>query len=163
MLNKKLMTSIGNLLHGAETFLRSWPVLCQSRNTPHLFEPEGSLEHSQVPATCPYPKPALSSLYPTFFFLKINFNITLPFKPGLPSGLYPSRFPTRNLYTPLPSPIHATYSGHLIPSGLVTRTMLVEGNKSLCPSLCSFLHSLVFSPSYAKKLSTTPYSQTPSA
>ena len=157
------MTSIGNLLHGAESFLRSWLVLSQSRNTPYLLEPGGSLQHSQVPATCSYPKPALSSVYSTFFFLKIHFIITLPFKPGLPSGLYPSRFPTRNLYTPLPSPIHATYSGHLIPSGLVTRTMLVEGNKSLCPSLCSFLHSLVFSPSYAKKLSTTPYSQTPSA
>jgi len=25
------------------------------------MEPEGSLPHSQVPATCPYPKPARSS------------------------------------------------------------------------------------------------------
>ena len=28
------------------------------------MEPEGSLPHSQVPATCPYPEPARSSPYP---------------------------------------------------------------------------------------------------
>jgi hypothetical protein len=28
------------------------------------MEPEGSLPHSQVPATCPYPEPAGSSPYP---------------------------------------------------------------------------------------------------
>ena len=32
-----------------------------SRNSPHFMEPEGSLTHSQVPATCPYPDPAWSS------------------------------------------------------------------------------------------------------
>ena len=35
-----------------------------SRNSPHFMEPEGSLPHSQVPATCPYPEPARSSPYP---------------------------------------------------------------------------------------------------
>jgi len=34
------------------------------------MEPEGSLPHSQVPATCPYPEPAQSSPQP---------NIPLPF------------------------------------------------------------------------------------
>ena len=28
------------------------------------MDPEGSLPHSQVPATCPYSKPARSSPYP---------------------------------------------------------------------------------------------------
>jgi len=28
------------------------------------METEGSLRHSQVPATCPYPEPARSSPYP---------------------------------------------------------------------------------------------------
>jgi len=28
------------------------------------MEPEGSLPHSQVPDTCPYPEPARSSPYP---------------------------------------------------------------------------------------------------
>jgi hypothetical protein len=37
------------------------------------MEPEGSLPHSQEPATCPYPEPDQSStLHP---ILNINFNI----------------------------------------------------------------------------------------
>jgi len=49
------------LLHGAESLLRSQLVLSYSRNSPHFMEPEGSLPHSHVPATCPYPEPDRSS------------------------------------------------------------------------------------------------------
>ena len=42
---------------------------------PQFMEHEGSLPHSQQPATCPYPEPDQSSPYlPTHFF-KIHFNI----------------------------------------------------------------------------------------
>ena len=36
----------------------------QSRNSPHFMVAEGSLPHSQMPATCPYPEPARSSPHP---------------------------------------------------------------------------------------------------
>ena len=50
-----------NQLHGAESFLRSYEVLSQSRNPQHFVEPEGSLPHPQMPATCSNPKPDQSS------------------------------------------------------------------------------------------------------
>jgi len=31
------------------------------KKIPHFVEPEGSLPHSQVPDTCPYPEPAPSN------------------------------------------------------------------------------------------------------
>jgi hypothetical protein len=50
------------LLHGAESFLRSWPVFAASQEILRIFmEPESSLPYSQVPATRPHPKPTPSS------------------------------------------------------------------------------------------------------
>ena len=47
------------------------------------MEPEGSLPHSQLPATCPYPEPDQScTCHTPSHFLKIHFNIVLPPTPG---------------------------------------------------------------------------------
>ena len=65
------------------------------------MEPEGSLPRLQVPATCPYPEPDQSSPwpYPTPWrsILIFSFHLRL----GPPSGLFPSDFPTKILYTRL--------------------------------------------------------------
>ena len=61
---------------------------------------------------------------------------------GLPSGLFSSGFPTKNLYTPLPSLLPATCSAHLILLYLITQTIFGEQYRSLSTSLCSFLHTL---------------------
>ena len=109
------------------------------------MEPEGSLPHSQVPGTCPYPEPAGSIP---------NLHIPLPedsselsshLRLGLPRGLFPSGFFTETLYTPLFSPIHATCPAYFILLDIITRKILGEQYRSLSSSLCDFLHSPITS------------------
>ena len=58
------------------------------------MEPEGSLSHSQQPATCPCPEPDRSC--PPFNFSKINFNIIPPSMPGSPKWSPTLRFSYQN-------------------------------------------------------------------
>ena len=62
---------------------------------------------------------------------------------GLLSGLFPSGFPTKTLYTTLSSTIRATCPSHLILLDFITSTILGEEYKSFSSSLCSLLHSPV--------------------
>ena len=98
---------------------------------------------------CPPPVPVLCQLdtvhTPTSHFLKIHLILSSYLRLGLPSGLFPSGFPTKTPYTPLLSPIRATYPAHLILPDFITRTILGEKYGSVSSSLCSFLHSPVTS------------------
>ena len=60
---------------------------------------------------------------------------------SLPSGIFPSGFPTKTLYTPLSSTICPTCPAHLILLDFITRTILGEEYKSFSSSLCN-LHYL---------------------
>jgi len=108
------------------------------------MEPEGSLPHSQVPATCPNPEPARSSPYPH-----------IPLPESL-SQYYPPIYAWVSQVTSFPhvsppkpthllSPIRATFLAHLSVLDLITRTILCEEYRSLSSSLCNFLHSPVTS------------------
>ena len=67
---------------------------------------------------------------PTSHLLEIHPNIINPPTPCLPSGLFPSGFPIKTLYTPLSSPIRATCPAHLILLDFITRTILGEEYKT---------------------------------
>ena len=69
----------------------------------------------------------------TSHFLKIHLNIILPSSLGLLSGLFPSDFPTKSLYTPVL--IYTRYISR--PSNFFRFYQY----RSLSSSLCSFLHS----------------------
>jgi hypothetical protein len=90
--------------------------LCgHSVDSQHFMEPEGSLRSSQELSTCTYPVPDQSSPQHSLLSLKGPIlMLSIHLRLGLPSGLFPSGFPTNNIYTFLFSPIRATCPTHFI-------------------------------------------------
>jgi len=95
------------------------------------MEPEGSLLHLQESTTCPYPKPDQSSpCTPLSHFRKSILILSSHRWLGLPSGLFPSGFPTKILYAPILSRLCATCSTHVILLNLITWIIFGEEYRS---------------------------------
>jgi hypothetical protein len=139
------------LTYGAEPFLRSCQLCSYLRTSQHFMEPEGSLPCSQELSTGPYPESDRSS--PNHPILsKIHFNIATHLRLGLPSGLFPSGFPTNILYAFLLSPIRATFHVHLIFLDLIILIMFGKKYKLWSSSSCSFLQFPVPSSLFGQKI-----------
>ena len=119
------------------------------------MKPEGSLPHSQLPATWRYPEPDQSSPYPPPHFLKI------PYKLGSSKWSPSLRFTNLNPVAPLLSPIGATSPAHHFLLDLITRIIFVEEYRSLSSSLRSFFsYPLNTSPLGPNILLSTLFSNT---
>ena len=79
----------------------------------------------------------IQSIYPHPTSWRSNLILSTHLYLGFSSGLFPSGFPTKTLYTTLFSSIRATCPAHLIILYFVTRIILGEEYRSFSSSLCS--------------------------
>ena len=106
------------------TFYGTWRFITAFTSACHLFLSWASL----IQSTPPHPTSWRSILI-------VSSHLGL----SLPSGLFPSGFPTKTLYTPFLSPIPTTCPARLILLDYITRTILGEQYRSLSSSFCKYL------------------------
>jgi hypothetical protein len=109
------------------------------------MEPEGSIPNSQELSTCSFPEPNQSSPHPPSPSPRSIQTLSTHLCLGLPSSLFPSGFPTNNLYTFLIYPICASCPAYLILLYMSILIILCEEYKSWSSLLCIFLHPAITS------------------
>ena len=102
--------------------VKKFPALCGTRR---FITALTSVRHLSLSWANP-----VQSTYPHPTFWRSILILSTHLGLGLPSGLFPSGFPTKNLYAPLSSPIRATCPAHLILLNFITRTILGEEYRS---------------------------------
>ena len=137
-----------------EQSLRSQVVLSHSRNSQHYTiqnSPPPVRILSQIDAVNVYHSTSVRS----FLILASHLRLSLP------SGLVPSGFCTKCLYTPLLFPIRATKVARLSFLDLITRMIFGEEHKAPCYVV--FSTPLLPRPSKAQVSFSATYSRKPSA
>ena len=141
MQRPELNTCITYLLNGAKQtglqLVKKFPAFYGTRR---FITALTSLRHPSLSWASP-----IQSIYPHPTSWRSILIVSTHLRLGLPSGLFPSGFPTKTLYAPLSSPIRATCPAYLNLLDFITRTILGEEYRSLSSSLCSLLHSPVTS------------------
>jgi hypothetical protein len=72
-----------------------------SEISPNFVESEATLQGLQKPSNTPHSESHQRNVPSKFCSFKLNFNIILKLLLGLPSGLFPSCFPTKPTHAPL--------------------------------------------------------------
>jgi hypothetical protein len=123
-------------------FLRSCQLCSHSGTPQHFKEPEGSLPCSQEPSTGPYPEPDRSSSYHSISLRSILIMST-HLRLGIPSGLFPSGFPTNIVYVFLlfPFVLHALPISSSLDHSNYTwwRVQIVKLILQYFPTSCHFI------------------------
>jgi len=133
-----LLTPRGTVPHGQLTLSEL------HKKSPIIYRPPKVhyCVHSILPLV-----PILSQMNPIHtlpkYSFKIHFNIILPPTPDLPSGFFPSPFPTKILHAFLLCPMYATCSYHLTILGMITR--IYGEQKSWRSWLSNFLCTVTLS------------------
>ena len=127
------------LLHGAESFLRSYLVLQLIKKFPAFY---GTRKFITILTSARHLSLSwANSIQP--HLLKIHLNIILPSTSWSPQWFLSLRFPHQNLVHNSPFLHTCHMPAHLNLLDFITRTILGEQYRSLSSSLCNFLHSPV--------------------